>query len=155
MPPKITLPLTRLSNGLLILKDVYVYAQLPHANPVTYKCNALVDTGTGNTWIKPKIGNLLTPLDHNNHEIDYGDGAKAPMTKEVKFGFQKGLTANPVYGWVQFHESLLAYDCNLLSADFPADANLIIGTDLLCRFAHANIVFNGTQSQFLEVEDKL
>jgi len=76
------------------------------------------------------------------------------MTVTAKFGFQKGLTANPVEGWLQLHPNLAAYHHMLLSSDFPAPADLIIGMDALCSFARSDIIINGLEKQILVIEDK-
>jgi hypothetical protein len=155
MAPKITLPLILLPNMQLVLKGVYVYAKPPQMKPtVPGPYRALIDTGTGNSWVKPSLGSLMAPYPLDELLVDEGKGKQENMTVDVKFGFQKGLSAKPVEGWVQLHSSLCAYRHLLLAGDFDAEADVILGTDALSSFARCGIVFHGIKEQFLVIEDK-
>ena len=155
MAPKITLPLVLLPNMHLVLEGVYVYAEPPLIEPtVPGPYRALIDTGAGNSWIKPSLGSLMAPYPLDQLVVDEGKGKQEDITVDVKFGFQKGLTGKPVEGWIQLHSSLCAYRHLLLTGDFDAEADVILGTDALCSFARSGIVFHGVKEQFLIIEDK-
>jgi hypothetical protein len=155
MAPKITLPLVLLPNMQLVLEGVYVYAKPPLMKPtVPGPYRALIDTGTGNSWVKPSLGSLMASVALEELVVDEGKGKEEDMTVDVKFGFQKGLTAKPVEGWIQLHSSLSAYRHILLTGDFDAEADVILGTDALVSFARSGVVFHGVKEQFLVIEDK-
>ena len=155
MAPKIALPLVLLSNFQLVLEGVYVYAKPPVMKPTgPGPCRALIDTGTGNSWVKTSLGSQMAPYPLDELLVDEGKGNQGDMTLDVKFGFQKGLTGKPVEGWLQLHQSLSAYRHLLVSADFDAEADVILGTDALSSFARCGIVFHGITEQFLVIEDK-
>jgi hypothetical protein len=152
MTQKIGLPLTILENYLVVLDNIYVHAQAPVAKPVNpglYR--ALIDTGASHTWVKPKIGDTLNPHSLDGYVLDRGDGKEEDLTPEVKFGFQKGLKAKPVKGYVQLDVRFPAYELLLFSGDFDAPTDVVLGMDVLFSFIQCGIVFKGTQEQPLMV----
>ena len=155
MLPKVMLPLSRLSNGILILEGVYVYANLPQVIPDGRgPYSALIDTGSSNSWVKPKIGNQLAPYNYDDLVIDPGDGTERDIAVDIKFGFQTGLRGTPVKGWVQLDRQLAAYNHLFLSGDFPAQTDLLIGMDILLSFAQSSIIICANQGQYILIEDK-
>lgn len=151
----IALPLLLLPNMLPVLDGVYVYATPPRVSPCSpgpYR--SLIDTGSGNSWVKPEIGDLLETFPMKDLVIDRGDGIELEASVDVKSGFMKGLRGKPVKGWVQLDGRLATYSVMLLSGDFGMDCDLIIGMDILCSFARSAIIIKGLQEQFLAIEDK-
>jgi hypothetical protein len=143
MGQKIELPLVMLRNLLLMLEGVFVHLH-PPAKPPTHPgpYRAIIDTGSSNTWVCPKIGDLLAP--YPTEELDLGDKQSTP---EVKFGFRKGQTAKPVEGWVQLDPRLTAYRMLLLSGDSEISADVVIGMDMLCSFVRSAVVVSGVKTQ--------
>jgi hypothetical protein len=143
MGQRIELPCVMLRNLLIMLEGVFVHLQ-PPAKPPTHRgpYRAIIDTGSSNTWVCPKIGDLLAP--YPAEELDL-DGKHS--TLDVKFGFQKGQTAKPVEGWVQLDPRLTAYRMLLLSGDLGIDADIVIGLDMLCSFVRSAVVVSGLKTQ--------
>jgi hypothetical protein len=152
MPDKIGLPLILLPNLLPTLEGVFVHAQTPVARPLTpgtYR--ALIDTGASHSWVKPQIGDTLEPHSLKGYVLDRGDGKEEEIIVDVKSGFMKGLNGKPVKGWVQLDARLPAVEMLLLSGDFNAPADVLIGMDFLCNFIQCGVFFKGVQGQALLV----
>jgi hypothetical protein len=79
--------------------------------------------------------------------VDRGDGEGGDVIIDVKSGFLKGLKGKPVRGWVQLDARLPAIEILLLSGEFNAPGDLVVGMDLLCSFLQCGILFKGIQQQ--------
>jgi len=146
MSERLALPLVMLPNLLLMLEGVYVHVHPPMfrpGSPGPYR--ALIDTGASHSWVKPHIGDSLQPHSLEGYIVDSGDG-KEEAGIDVKVGFMKGLNGKPVRGWVQFESRLPAIDILLFSGDFGADADLVIGMDLLCSAVQCGVLIRGNQA---------
>ena len=55
--------------------------------------------------------------------------------------------ARPVRGWVQLDARLPAIEMLLLSGDFGAPADVLIGMDLLCNFVQCGVLIRGVARQ--------
>jgi len=148
MPEKLLLPLRLAQNLLPYLDGVYVYTNAPKHVPVTpgpYR--ALIDTGASHSWVKPHIGDTLPTHSLEGYVIDRGDGVEEEAGLDVKSGFMKGLLGKPVKGWVQLAAPLPAVEILLLSGDFDAPADLVVGMDIICSFLQCAVLIRGTQYQ--------
>jgi hypothetical protein len=145
MADKLTLPLSLLPNLLPIIDGVYVHAEGPKVRPILPgQYRALIDTGASHCWVKPHIGDALRPHSLEDYVVDRGDGIEEEAGFEIKSGFMKGLSGKPVEGWVQLDARLPAYKMLLLSGDFDAPADLVIGMDLICSFLQCAVLIRGT-----------
>jgi hypothetical protein len=148
MPVKLLLPLVLAQNLLPYLDGVYVHAEAPERPPVApgpYR--ALIDTGTSHSWVKPRIGDSLPTHSLEGYVVHRGDGVQGDASLDVKFGFMKGLLGPPVKGWVQLDSRLPAYQILLLSGEFDALGDLVIGMDLMCSFLQCAVLIRGTEYQ--------
>jgi hypothetical protein len=148
MTEKIALPLIALPNLLPTLRGVHVHAAapiMPPSSPGPY--SALIDTGSSHTWVKPHVGKLLEPHSLEDYVIDRGDGVEEDAGVIVKSGFMKGLQGTPLRGWVQLEERLPALDLLLLSGEFEAPTDLVIGMDLIFSFLQFGILIRGMNTQ--------
>ncbi len=142
MPDRLILPLVLEPNLLPYLDGVYAQApQSAPATPGTYR--ALIDTGASHSWVKPHIGDSLPPHSLDGYVIDRGDGIEEDLGVDVKFGFMKGLSGRPTRGWVQLDSRLPAYEIMLLSEEFEAPADVIVGMDLMCSFLQCAVLIKG------------
>jgi hypothetical protein len=154
MPDRLTLPLGLLSNLLPVLSGVHIHAEAPLARPVSSgPYDAVIDTGSSHTWIKPVVGNGLQPHSLEGYVIDRGDGVQEEAGIDVKAGFMRGLSGSPRRGWVQLDVRLPAIEMLLLSGDFDMPTDVLIGMDLIASFLQFAVVIRGTETQpFLQVE---
>jgi hypothetical protein len=152
MADSLALPLALLPNLLPVLEGVYVHAQGPTTSPaLPGPYRALIDTGSSHSWVKPPIGESLQPHSLEEYVVDRGDGAEEDAAIDVKSGFMKGLEGKPVRGWVQLDARLPAIETLLLSGNFDAPADLVIGMDLMCSFIQCGVLIRGTQTQSMLV----
>lgn len=93
---KIILPLQLLRNFLIVLDGVYVYPEAPigprPVGPGPYR--AVIDTGSGNSWIKPEIGGSFESYPVDDLVLDQGKDSESGFV-DVKFGFMKDLAGKP------------------------------------------------------------
>ena len=152
MSNKLALPLILLPNLLPMLQGVYVPARGPMTKPPSPgPYSALIDTGASHSWVKPHIGDSLEPHSLEGYVVHHGDGKEEDAGVDVKFGFMKGLNGKPVKGWVQLDARLPAIENLILSGDFEAPADLVIGMDLICSFIQCGVLIRGTQTQSMLV----
>jgi len=148
MPEKISLPLLLAENLLLYLNGVYAYADVPKHPPHTpgpYR--ALIDTAASHSWVKPHIGDTIPTHSLEGYVVDRGDGVEEEAGLDVKSGFMKGLLGRPVKGWIQLAPPLPAVEILLLSGDFGAPADLVVGMDIICTFLQCAVLIRGTKYQ--------
>jgi hypothetical protein len=152
MADKLALPLALLPNLLPVLEGTYVHAHGPTTTPTfpgPYR--ALIDTGSSHSWVKSRIGDSLQPHSLEGYVVDRGDGTEEDAAIDVKSGFMKGLEGKPVRGWVQLDARLPAIEILLLSGNFDAPSDLVIGMDLMCSFIQCGVLIRGTQTQSMLV----
>lgn len=148
MPDKLILPLTLLRNLLPVLDGVHIHARGPLTPPLSPRpYRALIDTGSSHTWIKPSIGEGLEPHSLEGYVTDRGDGVEEDAGIDVKAGFMKGLSGQPRNGWVQLDPRLPAIQLLLLSGDFEAPADLVVGMDLMLSFLQFAVLVRGMETQ--------
>ena len=146
MPERTLLPLSFLPNMLPVLDGVYVHAYAPVAKPVLpgpYR--ALIDTGSSHSWVKPAIGDNLRSHSLEGYVVDRGNNEEEEVLVDVKTGFLKGLSGNPRKGWIQLEPNLPAIDLLLLSGDFEAPVDLVLGMDLMLSFVQCAVLVRGLQ----------
>jgi hypothetical protein len=145
---RLALPLVLLQNWLPSLEGVYVHAQAPTTKPISpgpYR--ALIDTGASHSWVKSHIGDSLQSHSLEGYVVDRGDGTEEEAGVDVKVGFMKRLSGRPVRGWAQLDARLPAIEMLLLSGDFGAPADVLIGMDLLCNFVQCGVLIRGVARQ--------
>ena len=148
MTDRLALPLVLLRNWLPSLEGVYVHAQAPTTKPISpgpYR--ALIDTGASHSWVKSHLGDSLQSHSLEGYVVDRGDGTEEEAGVDVKVGFMKRLSGRPVRGWAQLDARLPAIEMLLLSGDFGAPADVLIGMDLLCNFVQCGVLIRGVAGQ--------
>jgi|SRR5579864_2848886 len=146
MPDKLSLPLSFGQNLLLYLDGVYIHEKAPRTVPMTVgPYRALIDTGASHSWVKPHIGDTLEPHSLEGYVVNRSEGVEEDAGLEVKVGFMKGLSGQPVRGWIQLETRLPAIEILLFSGDFDAPADVLIGMDMICSFLQCAVLVRGTQ----------